>query len=69
MEERRRRLLEDLNDAIKGELRVDRAAVVAYSTDASLYEIEPLAVAFPRETRDVEILAAYSPAEQSAAAL
>ena len=60
MEERRRRLLEDLNDAIKGELRVDRAAVVAYSTDASLYEIEPLAVAFPRETRDVEILAAYS---------
>ena len=60
MEERRRRLLEDLSDAIEGELRVDRVAVAAYSTDASLYEIEPLAVAFPRRTRDVEILAAYS---------
>ena len=60
MEERRRRLVEDLNDAIEGELRVDRVAVAAYSTDASLYEIEPLAVAFPRQTRDVEILAAYS---------
>lgn len=60
MEERRRRLVEDLNDAIEGELRIDRVAVSAYSTDASLYEIEPLAVAFPRHARDVEILAAYS---------
>ncbi|MCA9009265.1 MAG: FAD-binding oxidoreductase, partial [Planctomycetaceae bacterium] len=60
MEERRRRLVEDLTDAIEGELRIDRVAVSAYSTDASLYEIEPLAVAFPRHCRDVEILAAYS---------
>lgn len=60
MEERRRRLVEDLTDAIEGELRIDRVAVSAYSTDASLYEIEPLAVAFPRHGRDVEILAAYS---------
>ncbi len=60
MEERRRRLAEDLNDAIEGELRVDRVAVSAYATDASLYEIEPLAVAFPRHSRDVEILATYS---------
>ena len=60
MEERRQRLVEDLNDAIEGEIRVDRVAVSAYATDASLYEIEPLAVAFPRQTRDVEILAAYS---------
>lgn len=60
MEELRRRLVEDLTDAIEGELRVDRAAVAMYSTDASLYEIEPIAVVFPRQTRDVEILAAYS---------
>lgn len=60
MDERRRRISEDLNDAIEGEIRVDRVALVAYSTDASLYEIEPLAVAFPRHTKDVEILAAYS---------
>lgn len=60
MEERRRRLVEDLNDTIEGELRIDRVAVSAYAADASLYEIEPLAVAFPSHSRDVEILAAYS---------
>ena len=60
MEELRRRLAEDLTDAIEGELRVDRAAAAAYSSDASLYEIEPIAVAFPRHTKDVEVLATYS---------
>lgn len=60
MDERRTRISEDLNDAIEGEIRIDRVALAAYSTDASLYEIEPLAVAFPRHTKDVEVLAAYS---------
>lgn len=63
MEELRRRISEDLTDAIQGEIRVDRTAVALYSSDASLYEIEPLAVAFPRSRTDVEKLAAYS-AEQ-----
>ncbi len=60
MEELRRRLAEDLTDAIEGELRVDRAAAAIFSSDASLYEIEPIAVVFPRHARDVEVLAAYS---------
>ena len=60
MDELRRRLAEDLTDAIEGELRIDRAAVAVFSTDASLYEIEPLAVVFPRQAKDVEILASYS---------
>jgi FAD/FMN-containing dehydrogenase len=60
VDERRRRISEDLNDAIEGEIRVDRVALAAYSTDASLYEMEPLAVVFPRHTQDVEILGAYS---------
>lgn len=60
MDERRRRISEDLNDAIEGEIRVDRVALAAYSTDASLYEMEPLAVVFPRHSQDVEILGAYS---------
>ena len=60
MEEQRRRLVEDLTDAIEGELRVDRAAASVYSSDASLYEIEPLAIAFPRNAHDVQVLAAYS---------
>jgi FAD/FMN-containing dehydrogenase len=60
VEELRRRLVEDLSDTIEGELRVDPAAVAVFSSDASLYEIEPLAVVFPRQTRDVEVIAAYS---------
>lgn len=60
MEELRRRLVEDLSDTIEGELRVDPAAVAVFSSDASLYEIEPIAVMFPRQARDVEVVAAYS---------
>jgi FAD/FMN-containing dehydrogenase/Fe-S oxidoreductase len=64
VEELRRRISEDLTDAIQGEIRVDRTAVALYSSDASLYEIEPVAVAYPRSSSDVEKLAAYS-VEQS----
>jgi len=60
VDELRRRLTDDLTDAIEGELRIDRAAIAVFSTDASLYEIEPLAVVFPRQAKDVEVLASYS---------
>ena len=43
MEELRRRLVEDLTDLVDGELRVDPSIVSLYSTDASLYEVEPIA--------------------------
>jgi FAD/FMN-containing dehydrogenase/Fe-S oxidoreductase len=60
VEELRRRLVEDLSDTIEGDLRIDRAALSMYATDASLYEVEPIAVCLPRNSRDVEILAAWS---------
>lgn len=60
MEEVRRRLVEDLSDVVEGEIRVDRSTVALYSTDASLYEVEPIAVHFPRTSRDVERIAAWS---------
>ncbi|MEY4186861.1 MAG: Anaerobic glycerol-3-phosphate dehydrogenase subunit [Planctomycetota bacterium] len=60
MEERRRRIAEDLADSLDGELRTDRTALSLYATDASLFEIEPLAVALPRNASDVVRLAAYS---------
>lgn len=60
MEERRRQIAEDLTDAIDGDVRIDRTAVALYSTDASLFEMEPAAVVFPRTTADVEKLAAWS---------
>ena len=39
-----------------GELRQDLATRILYSTDASIYQIEPLGVAIPRSTDDVIVL-------------
>jgi len=36
-----------------GELRYDLTSRLLYSTDASIYQIEPLGVAFPRSTEDL----------------
>ena len=60
MDELRYRIDEDLTDLIEGDIRTDPASIASYSTDASLYEIEPLAVAMPRSAEDVEQLAAWS---------
>lgn len=60
MEDVRRQIAEDLVDSLEGDLRIDDVTTALYATDASLYEIKPLAVAFPRSTGDVEMLAAYS---------
>src|SRR5216110_2089295 len=48
---------EDLHEALKtrvqGEVRFDRASRLMYSTDASIYEIEPIGVVIPRTHEDV----------------
>lgn len=40
--------------ALEGEVRVDPFTLHLYSSDASMYAIEPLAVAFPKHARDVQ---------------
>lgn len=60
MQERRLQLDEDLSDALEGELRTDQVTTAIYATDASLYEIQPLAVAYPRSAADVSVLARYA---------
>ena len=47
----------DLSAALPGRVRFDRLARTIYSTDASLYEIAPIGVAFPESARDVAALA------------
>ena len=42
-----------LRKAISGEIRVDITTRLLYSTDASIYQIEPLGVAFPRTLDDL----------------
>ena len=49
----RRDLEGALRDALAGEVRFDTYTRHIYSTDASLYAIEPLGVAYPRDVSDV----------------
>jgi len=56
-------LLHDLQKRIAGEVRFDDMTKVLYSTDASIYEIEPLGVVIPKTPEDaiatVEICGRY----------
>jgi FAD/FMN-containing dehydrogenase len=47
-------LQHELRAALTGEVRFDRATCALYSTDASVYQIEPLGVVLPRSRDDVE---------------
>ncbi|MCA9052263.1 MAG: FAD-binding oxidoreductase, partial [Planctomycetaceae bacterium] len=60
MDARQQRIADDLAGAFSGELRFDRVARSIYASDASLYEIAPLGVAFPRHADDVSLLARYA---------
>src|SRR5262252_7738833 len=46
-------LYEALKNRISGEVRFDKVSRLIYSTDASIYEIEPLGVVIPRTHEDV----------------
>ena len=46
-------LRRDLEQHISGEVRFDTVSRALYSTDASVYQIEPLGVVVPRTREDV----------------
>ena len=48
-----RDLVEDLRRQVQGEVRFDKMSRVLYSTDASIYQIEPIGVVIPRSADDV----------------
>ena len=60
MQEERRRIAEDLAGLLDGELDCRPVTAAVYSSDASIYQITPLAVAFPRSGGDVVTLARYA---------
>ena len=47
-------LAEELREHIEGEVRFDRYTKMLYSTDASIYQKEPIGVVVPRHAGDVE---------------
>ena len=48
-----RSLVEDLRREVSGEVRFDKMTRLLYSTDASIYQIEPVGVVIPKTTEDV----------------
>ena len=60
LDERQRRMIEDLSGLFCGEVRCDELAISMYATDASLFSIKPLGVVYPRHQEDVVTLARYA---------
>src|SRR5437867_3531944 len=46
-------LAAELRSGLSGEVRADRATRLIYATDASIYQMEPIAVVFPKDEMDV----------------
>jgi FAD/FMN-containing dehydrogenase/Fe-S oxidoreductase len=66
VEDTQRRIAEDLSGSIKGEFLTDPLTISMYSTDASLYQVAPIGVAFPRDRDDVVALVKYSAETETA---
>src|SRR5262245_24118903 len=53
VEQQRHELLRHLTNHLEGEVRFDAPSRTLYSTDASIYQIEPLGVVLPKRLDDV----------------
>ncbi|MFN3160267.1 MAG: FAD-binding and (Fe-S)-binding domain-containing protein [Rubinisphaera brasiliensis] len=51
---------EDLSGVLTGEVRSDTGTAALYATDASLHQLRPLAVAFPKNADDVAAIVRYA---------
>ncbi|REK10275.1 MAG: anaerobic glycerol-3-phosphate dehydrogenase subunit C [Planctomycetota bacterium] len=60
MDPERQRIQDDLRGLVKGDVRCDDVFVHLYATDASIYEIPPLAVVRPRNLTDVVAVVEYA---------
>jgi len=52
-------LVDDLQARVDGEVRFDEYSRQLYATDASLYEVLPIGVVYPRSTEDVAAVMTY----------
>jgi FAD/FMN-containing dehydrogenase/Fe-S oxidoreductase len=59
-EPQRERIQDDLRGLIKGELLFDELSRVLYSTDASIFQVQPLGIVVPRDEEDVQTLVRYA---------
>jgi FAD/FMN-containing dehydrogenase/Fe-S oxidoreductase len=59
-EQQRRHIRDDLRGIIKGDLLFDELSRTLYSTDASIFQVQPLGVVVPRDEEDVQALVRYA---------
>jgi FAD/FMN-containing dehydrogenase/Fe-S oxidoreductase len=60
MDAERQRIQEDLRGLISGDVRCDDVFLQLYASDASIYELKPLAIVRPRNTADVAAVVKYA---------
>jgi FAD/FMN-containing dehydrogenase/Fe-S oxidoreductase len=59
-EPQRQRIRDDLKGLLQGELLFDPLSRALYSTDASIFQVEPAGVVVPRDEADVRALVSYA---------
>src|SRR5437588_6041294 len=59
-ETQREHLRDDLRGILKGTVLIDELSRVLYSTDASIFQVQPLGVVVPRDEEDVQALVGYA---------
>src|SRR5579872_3274704 len=52
-------LLEELKSIIKGEVATDDETIIKHSHDASLFEVKPQVVVYPKDAADVQALVTF----------
>ncbi|MEX0916586.1 MAG: FAD-binding oxidoreductase, partial [Candidatus Spechtbacterales bacterium] len=52
-------LIEKLKEVIQGEVATDEETLAEYSADASIFQVRPKAVVFPKDTDDVKALVTF----------
>jgi len=60
LDPQRERIQDDLRGLIAGEVRCDDAFLQLFAGDASIYEVKPLGVVYPRSTADVAACVQYA---------
>ncbi len=60
MDQERERIQEDLRGLIRGDVRCDDLTVQLYATDASVHEVRPRGVVYPRNLEDVVVCVQYA---------
>src|SRR5438132_13450649 len=62
----RERVLDDLKGLVKGDLLFDELSRILYSTDASIFQVQPLGIVLPLDEADLQAVVSYAAANQLA---